>query len=247
MSHENVSSKATDILTVHDPWGPRTQWTLIKKAAGLDGTTNVGQAWSALFEKYREPVTRAVSRLLRGRSDSEDVANDFFAYLFEQEVLPKIDPDQGRFRCFIQGVLRRYVLQRLRKDRGDGAVSLEGVEVSATLRTFEDDDESDWACAVLDHGFCSLRSEDARKADLLARAYGIGEWEKTDREVLRSEFDLKGSALDVAIHRSRRRLGELIVREVRETVATRKDFDDELEMIRNRLLLAHPDLIRLSS
>src|SRR5262245_58513437 len=91
---------------VTDPYRT-TAWTLIRSAAGRQPNANVQDAWRALIERYRIPIAATLRRRL-GASNDEEAVDDFFAYLFENALLARVDPSQGRFRCYIQGVARRF-------------------------------------------------------------------------------------------------------------------------------------------
>ncbi len=245
------SGKSNDVLVTSDPWGPQTEWTVILGAAGKVEGSDLEGVWRELVERYREPVMRAVKRQLHYSPEAEGIANEFFAYLFERNVLPKIDPDQGRFRCYIQQVLRRYVLHANRTmSPGKGVASLDDLdfdgEADATDDGAEGREEDEWASAVLANAIARLEKEQERNARLLLSAYGIPPHEKIDRKELREAEGLTKQALDVAIFRARRELGRLIIDEVRGTVASEEDFESELDMIKDRLLASHPALLEAS-
>jgi len=228
---------------VTDAWGPATQWTLLIDPARSDeGDANA--AWEALVERYRVPITSAVKRQMRYADSAEDVARDFFGYLFEQGILPKADREKGRFRCYIQQVLRRYVLTRIRGDRAIGSDPDDFDSIGSPEELeFEREEERDWAAAILRNAARKLESSSPRDSELLFRAYGIAPHPKTERTVLREEHGLTEQACNVAIHRARKQLGKLLVDEVRETVSSERDFEEEMEFAIGRLIEANPELM----
>lgn len=236
-------------------WGKPTRWTVIQGAAGADHGERE-KAWCWLTTRYRVPVMATIERLLyrsvANRNERGEIADDFFSYLFEKEVLARVDPEKGRFRCFMQGVIRRYVLQRLRPDRLASAASTDEVEV-----TFEETpelerlEESAWAHGVLlnaaqrllqGRGGSGGHSED-RDGVLLLKAYGIAPYTPVPRAELAREAGLSIAALNVAIHRARQRLRALILDEIRLTVGDPESFVEEASLLCARLLEAQPTLI----
>jgi RNA polymerase sigma factor (sigma-70 family) len=230
-----------------DHWGGPTRWSLIHQAAdsSAESTEVRNRAWRELIERYREPVRSFFRRALRGHPQAEDASEGFFSYLFEHRVLNKADPDHGRFRCYAQGVARRYAKSWLRTLEPDAAVEMDELITCADDPTgaVAEADEATWAEQVLELAVGRLRAEHERDAELLVRLHGLFGRAPTRREDLCAEFEINMNALGVALNRARTRLGESIVAEVCETVVPGKDFDFERRMIIERLLAAHPGLL----
>jgi len=219
----------------------------VRDAAGRG--EDIHQAWRLLIERYREPVRRSVRRHMGNHPDADQVAEDFFAYLFEQGVLPRADPKMGRFRCFIQGVVRNYVrvLQRQgrRQMRERSAESMEEFlesPASGAVR-FEQEEQADWARAVLENALAALRRRSPRDGLLLLQAYGIPPHARVSRAELGQEHELSPGALNVALHRARRELRVLLVAEIRRTVVSEEDFSEEQRLVYEHLLSAWPGLV----
>lgn len=231
--------------TQHDPFGPPTRWTLVQRAAGLVPDADTETAWRELVERYRQPVTRAIHRHLYGHPDVEEICDDFYAYLFEQKVLPRVDPEQGKFRCFILGVVRNYSLHARRQRKAQEQEMPEELEPGgfeaegAVIR----EEERDWASGVLMRATDRLLDKHERDGRLLLRAYGLPPFEPTPREDLAREAGIKRNALDQALFKTRKRLRELILEEIRHTVASPRDLEEEMDMVAQRLIDAHPGLL----
>lgn len=228
-----------------DSWGGDTDWSLIRKAAGRDDNLERDRAWARLIARYRTPVLRCVRRCLRDELGSEDATDDFFTYLFERRVLPKVHRGQGRFRCYVQGVVRRYALQ-LRRDRAPGGddpedLDLGYVEVGTQV---EREEELAWADALLEHALERLRSATGRDADLICRFYGLRGQQPTSGLELARRMGLSPNALNVALHRARERLHEAIVAEIKLIVSDAPSLHLEFDALVDRLLEAHPGLVR---
>jgi hypothetical protein len=85
-----------------------TSWGLVARAA--EGGKEADTAWATLMERYREPVQRAGRRILRGHPATGQILEEFAGYVFEHGLVGRTDPERGHFRCYIQGVVRRFVL-----------------------------------------------------------------------------------------------------------------------------------------
>lgn len=233
-----------------DMWGGSTRWTIVHDAAGNTRSGGADAAWAYLIERYSKPVLQAVRRMLGGAPSAADVAEDFFSYVYEQKVLARADRDKGRFRCFMQGVVRNYVFHTLRERDGRGRVRHTDeeivVEVNEESSPTEEHEEAEWARAVLDNATRSLVEKSPRDGLLLLRFYGIAPYPATELDVLCTESGLNRNAVHQALFRARAKLRELVTGEVMQTVATAHDMADELEMVESRLLGAHPGLFDTS-
>ena len=228
-----------------DNWGATTQWSLIFNAAGRDDAKRLQQAWRELVERYRGPVLQSIRRQLGNRPEADEIAADFFTYLYEKGVLPKIDPEIGRFRCFIQGVIRNYVKHARRSlpgARGGSDALLDNLAGGSGIETFEQEEQAAWANAVLEHALERLREARPRDANLLIQAYGLAGHEPVPRRQLCEGAGLSENAVNVAVHRARNVLKQHILEEVQELVARPQDFLDEVKLIYDTLLSAYPGL-----
>ena len=227
-----------------DRWGPHTRWTLIRNASAEGDDEGAGQAWNELVERYREPVAGAVKRLMRHHPNADEVAEDFFSYLYSKKVLEKAEPGLGRFRCFIQGVIKRYVKQASRPARS-ATIDTSEIDVAApdVPPEAEQREEAEWAMSVLKHATKALVAQVPRDGKLLLKAFGIAPYKVTPRRKLCKDTGLTMNALNVAIHRAREKLRHLIVAELRETVATEADLELESGIIGKRLTEVRPELL----
>ncbi|MBI5364322.1 MAG: hypothetical protein HZA53_14175 [Planctomycetes bacterium] len=228
-----------------DDWGAPTRWSLIERAAGQRPEAEAHHAWRELLQRYHSAVEQSMRRALHNHPQWPEAAADFFAYLFEQELLPRVDRNQGRFRCFMQGVVRRYALNWRRTTGRAASADLDELELpgAEAEAEFEREEESAWAEAILRSAVKRFQAAHPRDAEFLLRAYGIAPWPASTREELCAAFDVNESALNVAIHRARKRLAKEIEEEIRELVQGRVDFEAERELLLARLRSAHPGFL----
>lgn len=229
-----------------DLWGPATNWSLIERARGRDGSDARAQAWHALVDRYTHPITVGLRRRLPAHL-VEDGAATFLSYLFEKGLLERLDPERGRFRAFVQGIMRRWVKSYLRYEHRGRGVPLEGAGPVAAAGGQEPElerrEEDDWASQVLRHGLERLEQGAADDTRLLRAAYGLPPDESQVREALASSEGLTVNALNIRLHRARGRLRDAIDAELRDLCSTEDAWQEERRVLVGRLLEAHPRLM----
>lgn len=222
-----------------DPWGGPTDWSLIGEAAEAPPGSRADASWRALLDRYRVPVRAAVLRRLGSHPDAGELAEAFFGYVYTGRVLSKAAPERGRFRCYLQGVLRRY-LAHARADRARSRyVQLETEPSVFEVPAVEREEEAEWAAQVFAIALERLRREGERAADLLLRTYGVAPFPRASAAALAAEHGLTPGAVHTAVSRARARLRELVLDEVRSTVASPGDFALETKVVVSRLLEAY--------
>ena len=227
-----------------DIWGPGTRWSMVRGAGRDEDRARQEESWRFLIERYREAVAASVRRQVSDKRFADEMAEGFFAYAYEHKVLEKADASRGRFRCYLQGVIRRYVLHGLRT-RGLPAPDIDAVDpgVAATASPAEIEEERNWATAVLGHSLRKLRRRNERNGVVLMRFYGIAPFQKSDVETIAGELGLKPNAVHQLLNRARNELRDLIESELMNTVDTVDALEGEFEMVEKRLLEAFPDNI----
>lgn len=211
------------------------------RSAGSDDHAARERAWNDLILRYRSAVLGTLRRHFAGDPACEDHVGDFFNYLYEKDLLQRADPDQGRFRCYLQGIIRRYALE-VRRTRGGGSDidenAVGGPDSSAVI---DDRDTAGWAAAVMRNASTSLLKSKPRDGALFMQYYGIPPEERADRNALAEESGLTANALAVAVNRAKETFAACFNREIRDTVETEDDFERERAEICHALA-SHWDL-----
>lgn len=150
---------------------PSTLWTVLM-AASDPRSPAYRDALETLSRQYWKPVY-AYFRAARpiANETAKDMTQDFFADLFEGDLLSRYSKERGSFRSYLRGALHLFVLERHRRDsaqkRGgdrrtlaldDGQLNLVDGLVSATASPEEAFDRH-WSNAVLDLALDDLREE----------------------------------------------------------------------------------------
>jgi len=225
-----------------------TRWTVVRAASGAPAGERRA-ALETLCRAYWKPVHAFVQK--RGASPvlAEDLTQAFFARLLEKQDLRQADPDRGRFRTFLLASLKHFLSNERDRERaekrGGGRVlaSLDAAESPDShgprgAATPEREFERDWARSVLERALERL-GEEQRRAEKGAqwealRAQLTADEERVPGAALAAQLGLSENAVRVAVHRLRRRFGELVRDEVRETVGP-GEVDDEVRELRRAL------------
>ena len=222
-----------------------THWSAILRAAG--SSPEAHDALSRLCEAYWFPLYAYLRRRCQP-DEAQDLTQQFFAReVLTRRIFKGVDPLRGRFRAWLMASLKNMVANvadaNAAQKRGGGTVhlslSIDGPAaearyqetVSATL-TPEQIYERSWALTVLDRVRDALGARyEADGRGMLFRALEgslpgpapARPYAEVARELERSE-----DAVKVAAHRLRKDFGELLREEVRRTVSSADEVDDEI-------------------
>lgn len=224
-----------------------TQWTVVL-AAGQAGTPGAAEALARLCEAYWYPLYAHCRRLGHCPEDAQDLTQEFFRRLIEQEWLADVAREKGRFRSFLLAALRHFLANerergRAKKRGGDAIITHLDTASAETrfLREPADPASADrlfdrqWALTLLDRVLDRLRVEQQRAGklgqfDALKPAL-LGDKAAGGYTELGATLGLSEGAVKVAVHRLRQRYRELLREEVATTVATTADVEDELQSL----------------
>jgi len=221
-----------------------THWSVVLQAGQAEQAA-AARALEELCRKYWHPIYAFTRRRAASREEAQDLTQAFFAFLLEKQVFTKADPQKGRFRCFLLTALTNFLSNEWGKQqtlkRGgqftivslDALVAEEGFDAqSAEALGAEAVFERRWALTLLGHVLSRLEQQyfEEGKAGLFARLEPA-----LTAEVTGDSYDQWGralgmsvGALKVALHRLRRRFGELLRQEVAQTVASSAEVDAEI-------------------
>ncbi len=83
-----------------------TAWSLVL-AAGNASEPRASEAMSELCRTYWPPVYSFLRRRGYNRDDAQDLTQNFFQHIVQEETLRRASPARGRFRSFLLGALTR--------------------------------------------------------------------------------------------------------------------------------------------
>ena len=224
-------------------WFTTTHWSVILSAR--PGSTDADQALQSLCQAYWPPIYTFLRRSGHGEHDAQDLTQEFLTHLLARDFLANVAPHKGRFRSFLLVSLRNFLASERQRaaalKRGGGVtfVPLDpGPEEEflraepATHETPESLFERRWALALMERAFARLRSEagtagQATQFDRL-KEYLQDNPGRSDYQAAARDLKKTPNAIGVAVHRLRHRFGELLRREIADTVASPEEIDGEL-------------------
>ncbi len=224
-----------------------THWSVVLEA-GRGDLAQSAAAMEQLCQRYWYPIYAFIRRRGSEREEAEDLTQAFFAHLLERETLKKVDPQKGKFRTFLLASLSHFLANEWDKrqtwKRGGRAqvISLheanaeeiygrEPVEPATPEKLFD----RRWAMLLVEAVLAQLREEYAalKKTALFAQLEPAltGEINPGWYGSTAAALGMSEGAVRVALHRLRRRFGELLRREIAPTVVSEADVDEEIRQL----------------
>ena len=224
-----------------------TQWSVVV-AAGKSDCVASRKALTTLCEAYWHPLYAFVRRQGHNATDAQDLTQAFFAQLLERNDFARLRPERGRFRAFLLASMRHFLANEWDRStakkrgggirhfsidfaRGENRYLAEPVDT----RTPESIFNREWALALLALVHQELCERYARKghADLFEKLkdFLAGSPTAESYETIAEELEMTEGAVRVAVHRLRRRFGELLRAEIAQTVADEDEIDDEIRFL----------------
>lgn len=222
-----------------------TNWSEVI-AAGDAGSPTSKTALESLCRAYWYPLYAYVRRKGYATPDAEDMTQGFFSQLLERNYLTAADRNRGRFRSFLLGAFEHFLAREWTRahaqKRGGGqpVVSFDGMPAEQRYALEPVDNltpqmiyERRWALTILERARQGLRAEyeargQASQIVPLEPLLSEPSSEKSYAEIA-TGLGMTEGALKVAVHRLRKRYGELVRLEIAQTLATTDELDAELE------------------
>lgn len=227
-----------------------TLWSRVF-AAGNGDDSHSRQAAEELCRLYWYPIYAFLRRWGQDRQNARDLAQGFFAHIFESQLLKKAKPDKGRFRSFLLGSLKNFVHNEHAREqavkRGGGAEivsideeSAEGLyrHEPATNLTPEKLFDRRWALTVIQEAMQRLQNEYERAGmkDLYAKiqSHLSGDYQES-HAVLAGRLNTTEGNARVLVSRARARFRQLLRAVVADTVVDLDQVDMELKHLQEAL------------
>lgn len=220
-----------------------TRWSLVVAAQQKAATADAAAALADLCRLYWYPLYAYIRRRGYQAGEAEDLAQGFFARLLEKDGLAAVTAARGRFRSFLLTACQNFLANERERanalKRGGGrVVSLDLGDADSRYRREPAHEETPerlyerrWALVLLGRVMQRLRAgyEAEGKGRLFDAIRGqlTGESEARHAELALALGSTAG-AVKTAVHRLRKRYGELLREEIAETVATEADVKAEI-------------------
>jgi len=238
-----------------DGAGPRvfatTHWSVVV-AAGQSGSAPAQRALETLCRGYWYPIYVYVRRKGHAPDDAQDLTQEFFAQLIAKEHLRLADREKGKFRTFLLATLDYFLAREWsrahRQKRGGqfNFISLDQQTPEERYRLEPADKDTpekkflrQWALTVLSQAMSQLESDCQAngKGALFREGKHLlsGERDGSDYAEIGRRLDMSEGAVRVAVHRLRRRYGELLRGEIAQTVSGPEEIDEEMRYLLSAL------------
>ncbi len=230
-----------------------TRWSLILSSAGSDSPDGKArEALAQLCRIYWRPIFAYISGKGYSSEDAQDITQDFFIMILQNDLLQRADRTRGRFRALLLTSLKNFLSDahdksRARKRGGDrefvswddwiaeapSRLSIPATDLGAwpAERIFD----VRWAATVAENALRRLQEEcetlgRRRVFDTLS---GLLAAERTDihYEALARELGVELPAVRRLLHQMRQRYRQLLRAEVAETVDQPEEVDNELRYL----------------
>jgi len=231
-----------------------THWSLIVAARETEGSA-AASALEKLCCAYWPPLYAFIRRHGSSPEEAQDLTQQFFVRLLEEKAFANVSPEKGRFRSFLLAALKHFLINEWHRQQcqkrggGQSKISIDADSAEARYKaelveavTPESVFERQWAFTVLDQTMERLRAEYTKSGkerlfDLLRETL-TGHARTTPRAELAARCGMSVAALDVAVHRLRRRYGELLREEIAQTLNDPRDVEEEIRHLKR--VLARP-------
>jgi RNA polymerase sigma-70 factor (ECF subfamily) len=201
-----------------------------------------------LCSNYWYPLYAFVRRQGHHPADAQDLTQAFFTRLLEKQDLVAVDQTKGKFRSFLLMSLRHFLLNEWDKNqaakRGGGrpklSLDFQDAESKYSLEphhceTAEAIYDRQWALALLDRVRGRLdaehRSEPKQRQLDVLQTYLTGAPDAVSYQAAGEQLGMAENAVKVAVHRLRRQFGDLLREEIRHTVASEQEVDEEIRAL----------------
>ncbi len=223
---------------------PQTQWTVISQARGSDDPA-VAEGLRTLALGYWRPLYLYLRRRGEAHEDAADTVQGFFGHILSTAFLSHIDREGGKFRSYLLASLERWQSRNRQREqavkRGGGTlhVPLDEVSEMENMPTFfstmspEEAYDYQWALEMVERATDKLRSLYAQRGrerwfDCLAGALP-GSAELPPYPELAADLESTEGAVRKAVFDLRQAFAEMLHREIRATVRSPEEAQDELQ------------------
>jgi RNA polymerase sigma-70 factor (ECF subfamily) len=217
-------------------------------AAARTDSPHAAEALERLCKTYWYPLYAYIRRKGYEAGEAQDLTQEFFLRLLQQESLSRADRTKGKFRSFLLGALEHFLANEWRRahrqKRGGGheLLSLDDdlAETHYRLEPFHELTperiyNQSWVLTLLKQAMAALQAECAAAGkdrlfeELKSRL--SGDSSETSYAEVAARLGIGEGSVRMAALRLRKRYAELLRREIAQTVATPEEIDQEIRFL----------------
>ena len=219
------------------------------QAGKPDSDESARKALATFVEGYWPSLYTFVRRRGYSSVDAQDIVQDFFVHLFEQNTLSRADQEKGRLRTFLLGSLQNFLLkqrerrQAIKRGGHQQLVSFDlylpeaeaAMHATANLSDVSSYDVS-WASMIVIRAWKNVRERFAAEGklawvDKLKPFVAGGTTAAPKQEEVAKRLGTSVENLRVSLSRLRQHYRNALRAEVASTVSNPADIDDELHYV----------------
>jgi RNA polymerase sigma-70 factor (ECF subfamily) len=228
---------------------PSTHWSVVFAAGRSEAEPQMaGAALAKLCQGYWAPLYGFVRSRGHTVHDAQDLTQSFFAYVLEHRVYARANRQKGRFRSFLLASLKNFLADAADREqtlkRGGAQIFLplhedQAQEAESLFQTYSGINNEDWlfdrswaealVATALDRLSADYRREAKEQLFKELRIFIAGGAEPPPTYAeLTDRLGITESTLRSHVTRLRARYREALRTEVRRTVDSEKQVDQEL-------------------
>lgn len=239
------SRQESDYLSLERGDFPTTHWSEVQAAVSANTPVD-HNALASLCQKYWTPLYRLARRRVRSTHEAQDLVQGFFGMVLDGQKLSTADPGRGRFRSFLRVAFLNFHAKEREKQRAtkrggnrkilsldfdrENQLSIEPTDVTTAERLYE----REWAENLLRLVYSMLQGEyEAREKgrDFQALSVCISSGEEVSYGEISEALGCTPEAARMAASRLRCRFRELLRSEIRNTVSSADQVNDEIRLL----------------
>ena len=216
--------------------------------AGRQSSPDARSALAELCRRYWPPVYAYIRRRVTDVHEAQDLTQEFFARMLENQFLPDADPNRGRFRTYLLTFVQHFLANEWKKARtqkrggGKPHLPLDFTHAERHMVIEPEDPQTpehifnrNWTITLIQLILTQLRDEyqSADKLNLFehCKPYLAGPAGQEGYTKLADQLDMSVGAVRVVVHRMRGRYQELMRKEISRTTSGEDDIEDEIRSL----------------
>ena len=242
-----MQTEEKQFTMAHEVAFAETHWSVILQAQGPASSVS-SDALENLCRAYWYPLYGYVRRCGHDTATAQDLTQEFFVRLIENNSLQSVHPSKGKFRSFLLASLKHFLSNEraratackrggrcaffsLDETYADERLGLELAREAPADQVFD----RAWALTVLENALAHLKTEYTRAGkeqllEVLQPHLAPREGTATYSHIA-SDLAMSEAAVKMAIVRLRRRFGQLLRAQVARTVLDPAELDEELRYL----------------